>query len=210
MMAQPAAHTGASATPAVETASTKDENENARRYAQEISEGELWQAKRQCSPRPHFAYPPGQPVVWVKFGELDRLAEADMQRLAWRWVRSERMAGRCPNIHIPEVFEVLTSGEHVFIIIELLDATLLSQSVFARPMGSLHPVQQCYDLIAEGIQLLRRMPVPAGATPGPYTPDHKLRRIRHPLFKEGKAATLFSSVDELENHINKVTIIIYH
>jgi hypothetical protein len=206
MIAQSAAHTDASAITAVETASTKDENANARRYAQGISEGELWQAKRQCVSRPHFAYPPGQPFVWVKFRELDRLAEADMQRLAWQWVRSERMAGRCANIHIPEVFKTLTSGEHAFIIMELLDATLLSKSVFACPIGSLHPVQQCYDLIAEGIQLLRRMPVRPDATPGPYTPDHKLRRIKHPMFKEGTAATLYGSVDELENHINKVTI----
>jgi hypothetical protein len=48
------------------------------------------------------------------------------------------------------------------------------------------------------------MPVPSDTTPGPYKPDHKLRRIKHPLFKEGQAATLYGSIDELENHINKV------
>jgi hypothetical protein len=140
-MPQATGATAGSLPPAARPASTNDQNSKARRYAQESSEEEIWQTSRQYMMAPHFAYPPGQPIVWVKFGQLDRLAEANMQRLAWQWVRSERMAGRCSNIHVPEVLRVFTSNQRAFIIMELLDATVLSKSVFARPMGSLHPVQ---------------------------------------------------------------------
>jgi len=128
-----------------------------------------------------------------------------MQRLAWQWVRDERQAKRCsPGIHIPEVFRTVTLESQTFIIMELIHGTVLAKSVFARPMGSLHPVPQCYDLIAEVIQLLRRMPVPSDATPGPYTPDHRLRIIKHPLFKEQEATAVYQNIDQLEDHINRV------
>ncbi|KAK4241261.1 hypothetical protein C8A03DRAFT_30606 [Achaetomium macrosporum] len=56
---------------------------------------------------------------------------------------------------------------------------------------------QCCHLIAEGIQLLRRMPVPDDATPGPYIEDPKLRRIRHSLFKDHEA------------HVNRVVELVH-
>lgn len=94
---------------------------------------------------------------------------------------------------------------------QLLDgATLLSQSVFAKPMGSLYPVEDCYDLIAEGIQILHRMPVPSDATPGPYTADCALRRIRHPVCKDQTAPIVYRSVTELEQHFIKVGISLPH
>ncbi|KAL2133064.1 hypothetical protein VTI74DRAFT_2968 [Chaetomium olivicolor] len=188
-------------------AASDDENSGARQFAQQVSEEEIYEESRSHFV-PYFTYPPTRPLVFVKWGDrgdVDRQAEADMQRRAWDWVRREREARRCSQgIHIPEVYKSFTWHERDFIIMELVDATLLSKSVFARPMDSLHRVGECYNLIAEAIQLLRRMPVPQDATPGPYTQDVTLRRIQHPIFKDQKAVIAYRNIDELELHINRV------
>ena len=228
-MAHPTFVSTASAAPvALPTTTAQDENAEARKFAQELSEVDLFQYEPQNSMPfrgPHFAYPPERPLVWIKFGHARLQPEADMQRLAWHWARSERQAGRCsPTIHIPEVFRVFTMSnldarlhvankpkprremEWTFIIMQLLDAKTLSEVQATTTDSSAHPMAHCYDLIAEGIQLLRRMPVPDDATPGPYTSDPRLRIISHPLFGEDRAAAVYQTVDELETHINRVPI----
>lgn len=183
----------------------QDGNAAARQFSQQVTEEEIWQSSKNFWMRSHFPYPTTSPLVWVKFGSADKQAEADMQRLAWQWVRGERQARRCsPGIHIPEVFRTFTRGDQTFIIMELIHGTVLAKSVYARPVGSLYPVPHCYDLIAEAIQLLRRMPVPPDATPGPYTPDHRLRIIKHPLFKDQEATVVYRNIKQLEDHINRV------
>jgi hypothetical protein len=71
-----------------------------------------------------------------------------------------------------------TKAERSYIIMELRDATVFTECSQYLPAD-------CYDLIAEGIQLLRWMPVLEGTTPGPYTKDPTQRlKMKHPLFKE--------------------------
>ncbi|KAK3897049.1 hypothetical protein C8A05DRAFT_20105 [Staphylotrichum tortipilum] len=187
-----------------------DENAEARLFAQKVSEEEICEgARTRPGEAPHFSYPHSDPLVWVKFGnpwEKGTEAEANMQMLAWEWIHDERQAGRCSAaIHIPEVFRTFTDKYDTFyIIMELVRGTVLAKSVFANPEGSLHPVEECYDLIAEALELLRRMPTPNHATPGPYTPDPSLRLIRHPMFKFQCATIVYQNVDELEQHINTV------
>jgi hypothetical protein len=178
-----------------------DENAEARQFAQTASEEAIYE-RSMGHYLPFFSYPPDRPLVWVKWGGPERLAEADMQRFAWDWVRQERQAKRCSaGIHIPEVYKTFAWNGRSFIIMQLLNASLLSKSVFAYPEGSLYDVEQCFDLIAEGIQVLRRVPVPNDATPGPYTEQRRL--IRHPLFKQQQAAVVYQTVADLEQHINK-------
>ncbi|KAK3901578.1 hypothetical protein C8A05DRAFT_16262 [Staphylotrichum tortipilum] len=191
-----------------------DENAEARQFALEASLDGICgiiRNRRFRAKAPHFGYPLEQPVVWVKYGDPWMEAEADMQRLAWQLVRDERQAGRCnPGIYIPEVFKTFPNPRDpsIFVVVmELVKGTVLEKSVYAKPRGSLHPVEQCYDLIAEAIQLLRRMPVPHDATPGPYTPNHELRLISHPLFKDQRAGIVFQNIEELEGHINGVPIV---
>lgn len=186
-----------------------DENAVARRFVQELTEDDLyvfWEKAVLSLSVPYFAYPPENPLVWVKFGGSDvpRIVEAEMQKLAWTWIRNERRAGRCsPGIHVPEVYKVFTRDGWTFIIMQLLKATPFD-TIVRRPAEARYPQDRCYDLISEGIQLMRRVPVPHDATPGPYTRDHALRKIRHPLFKEHRAAIVYRSIDELQDHLNKV------
>lgn len=62
-----------------------------------------------------------------------------------------------------------------------------------------------YDLIVEGIQLLRRMPVPDNATPGPLTSSKRI--IHHTLFKDDEAPIEYRTFGELQDHLNKVWIV---
>ncbi|KAK1765105.1 hypothetical protein QBC33DRAFT_545749 [Phialemonium atrogriseum] len=61
-----------------------------------------------------------------------------------------------------------------------------------------------YDLIAEGIQLLRRMPppLPGDPTPGPCTSSRRI--IKHMLFKDHEAPIEYNTVEELQDHLNRV------
>jgi hypothetical protein len=178
-----------------------DVNAEARQFALTLSEEALFQRSLQHHV-PYFPWPSERPLVWVKWGGPERLAEADMQRLAWDWVGRERQAQRCSSgIHVPEVYKTFTWDGRSFIIMQLLDASLLSKSVFAYPAGSLYDVEQCFDLIAEAVHLLRRMPVPGDASPGPYTEQDRL--IRHPLFTDQQASVVYQNIAELERHINE-------
>lgn len=169
------------------------DNTNARQYAQTVSEEELFETSRNHSFRPHFAHPPGRPLVWVKFGDIRRQAEGETQMLAWRW--TQRVNN--PTISIPEVYKIFSRGRRTFIIMQLLDAETVNKCVQ-------YPADDCYDLVAEGIQLLRRMPVPDDATPGPYSRDPDFRKVNHQLFNDHRASTVYQSIDELETHINRV------
>lgn len=188
-----------------------DENAAARRSGQGLSEevqedvyNTAW--RRSAASPPCFAYPCERPLVWVKWGREEMQAQADMQTLAWRWVRSEREAERCsPGIHVPEVYKVFARHGNTFIVMQLLQATTLNRVAFAYLHERPYPLEQCLDLIAEGIQVLRRMPAPRDATPGPYTADVGRRIIRHPLFSlDQKARIVYRNVDELEEHLNRV------
>jgi hypothetical protein len=168
----------------------------ARQYALTVSEEEVFETSKGHSFSPHFAHPPDRPLVWVKFGDSRRQAEGETQMLAWRW--AQRVNN--PAISIPEVYKIFSRGNRTFIIMQLLDAAPLNKCVQ-------YPADDRYDLVAQGIQLLRRMPVPDDATPGPYSKDPTLREIHHPLFKDHQASTVYRNVDELETHIQRVRVL---
>ncbi len=118
------------------------------------------------------------PLVWVKFGDPWRQAEADMQTIAWQSMGPRRTPDRALQPGHPHSggFQDLTDLHGTFcLIIELVATTVLAKSVattvlaksvFAKPRGSLHPVEACYNLIAETVQVLRQMLTPSDAIPG--------------------------------------------
>jgi hypothetical protein len=184
------------------SAGAADPNAAARQYAQTISEDDLVQ-RAQNRFAPFLAYPPNRPVVFVKFGGPEKQAEGDMQKLAFNWLRQERQRNPSCNIHVPEVFKMFTKGGLTFIIMQLVAATPVEQ--FAKkfdPRAWDQNKSVYYRMIAEGIYLLSRMPVPAGATPGPFTRGE--RRIRHLLFKDQTAPVVYPTVQELQDHLNRV------
>jgi hypothetical protein len=175
-----------------------DPNAAARQYAQTISEDDLCQ-RAQTLFAPFLAYPPNDPVVFVKFGGPEKQAEGDMQTLAFDWLRRNSSS----NIHVPEVFKMFTKGGLTFIIMQLVAAKPIQQ--FAEnfdPRTWDHNKSLYYGMIAEGVHILSRMPVPAGATPGPFTRAE--RRIKHLLFKDQTAPFVYPTIQELQDHLNRV------
>ncbi|KAK4098687.1 hypothetical protein N658DRAFT_431457 [Parathielavia hyrcaniae] len=181
-----------------------DPNAAARQYAQTISEDDLYQLARTLY-APYIPYPPNCPVVFVKFGGPEKQAEGDMQKLAFEWLRRERERDPNCNIHVPEVFKIFTRGNWTFIIMQLVAALPVQQ--FAQkfdPRSWDHKKPYYYDMIATGVHLLSRMPVPADATPGPFTRRPEDRRIQHMLFKDQTAPVVYPTIQELQDHLNRV------
>ncbi|KAL2022973.1 hypothetical protein VTK56DRAFT_4188 [Thermocarpiscus australiensis] len=179
-----------------------DPNAAARQYAQTISEDDLYQ-RAQTLFAPFLAYPPNHPVVFVKFGGPEKQAEGDMQTLAFDWLRQERQRNPSCNIHVPEVFKMFTKGGLTFIIMQLVAAIPVQQFIEKfDPSAWDYNKSLYYGMIAEGVHLLSRMPVPAGATPGPFTRAE--RRIKHLLFKDQTAPVVYPNIQELEDHLNRV------
>ncbi|AEO58678.1 hypothetical protein MYCTH_2306164 [Thermothelomyces thermophilus ATCC 42464] len=179
-----------------------DANAAARQFAQTISEEDLFQ-RAQTLFAPFIAYPPNRPMVFVKFGGPEKQAEGDMQMLAFNWLRQERQRNPSCNIHVPEVFKIFSRGGLTFIIMQLVAATPVQQ--FATkfdPRTWDHNKSRYYDIIAEGVRLLSCMPVPTGATPGPYTRGE--RRIKHLLFKDHTAPVVYPTIQDLQDHLNRV------
>lgn len=104
-----------------------------------------------------------------------------MQRLAFNWIRQERQRTGC-NIFVPEVYRVMTRDWKTVIVMELVRGFPLDQfgQRFDPQSWEKHRVK-CCDMVVEGTEALRRMPVPDDATPGPYTSAN--RRVRHQLLR---------------------------
>lgn len=182
-------------------AAIPQDNEIARQFAQDLSEEELYQQSRGRQ-IPRFPYPPAHPVVFVKFGGPEIQAEGDTQRLAFDWV-SRQCRKDNGNIYIPEVFKIFSRGGLTFLIMQLIGASTIRtfRNQF-EPQHWIDEKSRYYDLVVEGIQLLRRMPVPDDATPGPYTSSKRI--IKHMLFKDQSAPIEYGSIGELQDHLNRV------
>ncbi len=181
-----------------------DPNAAARQFAQTISEDDLYQ-RAQGLYAPFNFYPPDQPVVFVKFGGRKKQGEGDMQKLAFDWLRREREKNPSCNIHVPEVYKIFTKGGLAFILMQFLAATPVVQ--FARhidPSTRDNTMAPYYGMVAEGVHLLSRMPVPNDATPGPFTRAD--RWIKHLLFKDHEAPVVYPTIQELEDHFNRVNM----
>jgi hypothetical protein len=185
-----------------------DINTAASRFALSLSAEELLhQTRSRMIPR--FAYPLDHPMVFIKYGGPDLLAEGEMQMLAFRWLNQERQRTRC-TIYAPEVYRILTIGHFTFLIMEIIQGSTVREiSEQYNRLGNVSveaEMSPYCDLVTEGIELLRQMPVPHDATPGPYTTRTR-RRINHMLFKDGEAVTEYNSIQELEDHLNRVCTI---
>jgi hypothetical protein len=104
------------------------------------------------------------------------------------------------GICIPEVYRTLQSGDWFYIIMEYIPGKTLQQLADQKDWGK--PRQNALtNSIAMAMRLLISIPVPVGQMPGPVGGG----QIRHPLFKDDTSFCNYSSVDELEKHLNDVS-----
>ncbi|KAK3175473.1 hypothetical protein K4F52_010234 [Lecanicillium sp. MT-2017a] len=176
-----------------------------------LTEAQLTDARHAAGLATGFPYPPNNPIFYIKFGNQPRdltLMEARTHRFVFDELEKMRRHGdmhdACDNRdqdaygreagqipHIPRILRVVETGMAAFIIMEFIHgATLLDHSA----------TQQQLDQVAGAIRTLLAIRVPPNTPPGPYQGG----LISHPLFKNGRAPKTFSSITDLEVHIQMI------
>ncbi|KAH8781054.1 hypothetical protein F5883DRAFT_405959, partial [Diaporthe sp. PMI_573] len=95
---------------------------------------------------------------------------------------------------IPEIYRTFENGERLFIVMEYIPGRTLTQLEEQQDFDSQETTRS--NSIARAIRLLMSIQPPPGQKPG--------GQIRHPLFKDDTSYCVYSSVDELEDHLNRV------
>lgn len=145
-----------------------------------------------------FGFPPQQPVAYVKFGLPDMLkSELQNHQYIFRALR-DMPPDQTRGIHIPEIYRTLESDNKFFIIMEYIPGSTLGQLLDQKGGESWQGALT--NSIARAMKLLMSIPVPPGQKPGPVGGG----LIRHSLFKDDTSYSVYSSVKELEDHLNIV------
>lgn len=150
-----------------------------------------------------FLYPPQQPVAYVKFGwPSDRRAELRNHEYAFKALM-DMPTDQTRGIRIPEIYRDFESDNYLFIVMEYIPGRTLAQTLAQIREDQDYDTQQTTitNKIARAIGLLMSIQPPPGQKPGPVGGGH----IRHPLFKDSTSYCEYSSVDELETHLNNVS-----
>lgn len=145
-----------------------------------------------------FVFPPKHPVAYVKFGyPPERMAEGKNHDYTFRALKA-MPPDQTRGILVPEIYRTFESDDRFFIVMEYIPGRTLAQ--LQEQQGWESRKGTVIDSIARAIRLLTSIQAPPGQKPGPVGGG----RIRHPLFKDDTSFCEYSSVDELERHLNKV------
>lgn len=145
-----------------------------------------------------FLFPPREPIAYVKFVfPSERMAEVKNQEYAFESLRA-MPPHQTKGTLIPEIYRTFQSGDRLFIVMEYIHGRTLAELQERPDWESRQGV--VVDSVATAIRLLLLIRPPPGQQPGPVGGG----RIRHPLFKHSTSYRSYSSVDELEKHLNKV------
>lgn len=145
-----------------------------------------------------FLFPPDQPIAYIKFVfPPERMAEVKNQEYAFKSLQA-MPPQETKGILVPEIYRTFQSGDRLFIIMEHIPGRTLA-NLQERPDWEWRQ-GVVTDSIARAIRLLLLIQPPPEQKPGPVGGG----RIRHPLFKHGTSYRAYSSVDELEKHLNTV------
>jgi hypothetical protein len=121
--------------------------------------------------------------IWVKFGSDITMGEAKTQCFVAQYLESNDIAA----VRAPCVYLAFTWGGFGFIVTEYIDGQICDDSDI--------------PLVAAAVQYLITIPSPS-TTPGPVGGG----LIEHPFFVYRMSSILYNSVDELQAHINGVSV----
>ena len=122
--------------------------------------------------------------VWVKFGRTITMGEARTQRFVAQYLEEQNIAA----VRAPRVYLAFTWGEFGFIVSEYINGQMCNKSDI--------------NVVATAVQALIKIPSP-NSTPGPVGGGV----IEHPFFVDGKSDIWYNTVEELEGHVNGVSVI---
>lgn len=146
-----------------------------------------------------FVFPTKHPIAYVKFcyPKARGIAEVKNHNYAFRALEA-MPPDQTQGIFIPEIYRTFESGHRFFIVMDYIPGRTLMQLQEQKDWES--QKETVINNIARAIKLLTSIQAPPGQKPGPVGGG----RIRHPLFKNDKSFCEYSSVDELERHLNRV------
>jgi hypothetical protein len=149
------------------------------------------------------------PLAFIKFGAESTGIMAEMRNQAFVLEKIEQMSeSDTKGIRVPKIYRVFNRDRMVFIVMEYIhgytlkevwDKALLDQDQSLDRDQSQD--QERFDQITRAIKLFLSIEIPIGVDIGPIGGGI----IKHPLFKDSIASIPYSSVDELQLHINKVS-----
>ncbi|KAG8170135.1 hypothetical protein KVR01_000880 [Diaporthe batatas] len=151
-----------------------------------------------------FAFPPQleQPIAYVKVGSQAALQpELRNQEYVWKAL-NDMPPDQTRGIRTPCVYRTFQSGHWFYIVMEYIPGKTLQQLMDQKDWSDPQRAART-NSIARAMRLLMSIPVPAGQTPGPVGGG----RIRHSLFRDDISYCVYSSVDELEKHLNDASTI---
>lgn len=122
--------------------------------------------------------------IWVKFGRTITMGEANTQRFVAQYLQ----ANNIPAVRAPRVYLAFTWGPFGYIVTEYIDGQICDNSDI--------------PLVAAAVQALINIPSPS-STPGPV----KGGLIEHPFFYDRKSSIQYESVEELQDHVNGVSVL---
>jgi len=153
-----------------------------------------------------YAYPSrNAAIAFIKCAsrQSGMIAEMLNQDFAFNALESmpqQRRAG----IHVPKIYRVIEVATTVYIVMEYVNGKTLKELL---EEGVSHDqLQEYYNQIAKAIKLFISIKVPDGVTPGPVGGGI----INHPLFKDTIASIEYTSVDDLQQHVNNVGLQQYY
>ncbi|OAA61779.1 Acyl-CoA N-acyltransferase [Niveomyces insectorum RCEF 264] len=148
-----------------------------------------------------FRYPLDRPLFYVKRRHPAGLyPEARTQEFA-RTALDQMAPAERSGIYVPRVLRVMEREDgNGFIVMEYIHGRTLKELFQDNPQMTEREARTCFDKISRALRLFLAAPVPAGARPGPCGGGI----IGHPLFNDFVAPIEYTSVDMLEQHLNRV------
>jgi hypothetical protein len=125
----------------------------------------------------------GAPYAWVKYGWSTTMGEALTQDFVGKAINGNPDAA----VRVPRVYLAFQSSDYGYIVMEYIDGSICDNSDA--------------KLVAAAVQSLIAIRGPT-AKPGPVGGGP----ITHRFFVEGKSSMTYHSVQELEQHINGVSV----
>ncbi|OAA68020.1 Protein kinase-like domain protein [Niveomyces insectorum RCEF 264] len=149
-----------------------------------------------------FSYPLDHPLFYAKFRHPANLHQEARTQQFVRDSLDRMPPEETTGVSVPRVLRVIECDDdgYGFIIMEYIQGTTLQWIFEDNPHMSDDEAQPYFAKISKALRLFLAMPPPAGAKPGPYGGGI----IVHPLFQDFVAAVEYTSVDMLEQHLNRV------
>ncbi len=121
--------------------------------------------------------------IWVKFGRNITMGEANTQCFVAQYLQANNIT----VVRAPRVYLAFTWGPFGYIVTEYIDGRTCDNSDIA--------------VVAAAVQALINIPSPS-LTPGPVGGG----LIEHPFFYDRKSPIQYESVEELQDHVNGVSV----